>query len=300
MNPHYDEIVVGSSLKAILFATKNKCPIFFAKPERPQQFDFFKPDSDLSALLLQNEVTIWKGHGFEEKWGVPKELLWERLLFLHGLCGLSPFSNFCHSLRIQENTLTGHSEYAKLHSVDFDVCYYFDDQKQYNLLPDKREKQEKIYKVYDRIAFRRGGKHEIDIIRTDDKLAGEIWFYPTPRIDGRTPVKDACSISILSQNQIDDFDFSETMVRLKMIEEMRTRGMRGTQNGYQKSGVPRFRSFKTETINRNKQLLSAPLWKETDSIKAPKIKESRLIKDLGKIAENYSSIMRWLCLKGRT
>ena len=294
MNRYYDEIVVGSSLRAVLFAAKRQLPIYFSKPDRPHQFDMFLPEQDLSCFHLNNEAKVWKGHGFSETWGIRKEILWERLLFLHSLKGLVPFADFCKNIRVIDNTLTGFSEYAKLHSIDFGKCFYFDPQGTYQLLSESTKNKLKTYKVYDRIAFRRGGKHKIDIIRTDDEPSQQIWFYPSPRIDGRTLVKDACSVSILSEDQIDDFDFSETITRLKLIEEMRSRGMRGPQNGYQISGAPRHRSFKTETINREKYLLSSPIWVETDQIKVPTIKEQTLLRSLPSISKHYKRTLKWL------
>ena len=136
MNHYYDEIVVGSSLRAVLFAAKHQLPIYFSKADRPHQFDMLSPDQDLSCFHLVNETKVWEGHGFSETWGTRKEILWERLIFLHSLKGLVPFSDFCESIRITDNTLTGFSEYAKLHSVDFGRCFYFDPQNIYQLLPE--------------------------------------------------------------------------------------------------------------------------------------------------------------------
>ena len=39
-NPYYDEIVVGSSLRALLFAAERDIPVFFTEPEKPFEFDF--------------------------------------------------------------------------------------------------------------------------------------------------------------------------------------------------------------------------------------------------------------------
>ena len=108
------------------------------------------------------------------------------------------------------------------------------------------------------------------------------------------PVKDACAVSILSDDQIDDFDFSETMVRLTALQKMKDLGLRGPKNGWQADGSRKYRSFKTETINRERFLLSSPIWLETDSIKVPQIKEEDLVKDLGQIAKNNKRILKHL------
>jgi len=289
LNPYYDEIVVGSSLRALLFASLRGLPVFFSTPEKPFEFDFFKPSVDLSAMGLENTLTIWNTPRREAKTGEPKIHLWEHLLFVLGVRGLAPFSGFCSSLRLDENTLTGFSDYAKLRSVDFGVCHYFDEHATYNLLTT--EEEEKSYIVYDRIAFMRGGKHDLDLIERNSKFCNKIWFYLSHRIDGKVLCKDACAVSFLSSDQVDDFDFSETIARLKTLQKMKDLGLRGPRNGYQPSGKIRYRSFKTETIDRYKFLSSPPLWVETDSIKVPKISEKELILQLADIARTNKRII---------
>ena len=294
MNSYYEQIVVGSSLRAVLFAALNDFPVFFTKPEKPFEFDYFDPSIDLSSWGLHNKLQLWTTPNGEKKTGQNKIALWEHVFFVLGLKGLTPFSDFCSSLRIDDNTLTGYSEYAKLRSVDFGVCHYFDDHATYNLLPS--ENTPKTYNVYDRFAFIRGGKHHLDLIEDKDHFCNKIWFYPSPRLDGETLIKDACVLSILSDDQIDDFDFSETLVRLTTLQKMKDLGLRGPKNGKQADGSQRYRSFKAQAINRTKFLISPPLWIETDTIKVPQIAEADLVKDLGRIAENNKRILNsiWL------
>lgn len=294
MNPYYDEIVVGSSLRALLFASLNDFPVFFTTPEKPHQFDHFSPSVDLSSWGLHNESQLWTTPIGERSTGQPKTALWEHLLFVLGLKGLAPFSDLCSSLRIYENELTGHSDYAKLRTVRFGVCHYFDEHATYNLL--SCEDKPKTYQVYDTLAFSRGGKHHLDLIETEDSFCNKVWFYLSPRIDGRLPVKDACVLSILTEEQIDDFDFSETIVRLTTVSKMRELGLRGTKNGWQADGKRRYRSFKVEAINRDKFLSSPPVWLETDSIKVPKITEEALLLRLPDIARTQKRILERLWL----
>ena len=289
MNPHYDEIVVGSSLRALLFASLNDFPVFFTTPEKPIEFDYFDSSVDLSSWKLHNELQAWTTPDGETQTGQSKVALWEHLLFVLGLKGLTPFADLCSSLRLDDNTLTGHSEYAKLRTVEFGVCHYFDERATYNLLTC--ENKPKTYHVYDRLAFIRGGKHHLDLIENDDLFCNKIWFYPTPRVDGRNPFKDACVLSILSDDQIDDFDFSETIVRLTTTQKMKDLGLRGPRNGYQYDGSIRYRSFKVEAINRSKFVSTSPLWLETDTIKVPKVSEEELLSQLPEIAERNKRIL---------
>ncbi len=105
MNPYYDEIVVGSSLSALMYATLNGLPLFFAEQERPFQFDLFSPEIDLSGFGIVNEITTWSSPDEPENYGIKKEVLWEHLMFLHSLDGLVPLSDMANSIRVVDNTL---------------------------------------------------------------------------------------------------------------------------------------------------------------------------------------------------
>ena len=251
MNLYYDEIVVGSSLRALLFASLRGLPVFFSKPEKPFEFEHFGLTIDLSSWALHNEPQQWTTPQGVELTGQPKIALWEHL----GLKGLTPFSNLCYSLRLDDNSLTGHSEYAKLRKIEFGVCHYFDERATYNLLAC--ENKQKTYHVYDRLAFIRGGKHHLDLIEDDDLFCNKIWFYPTPRVDGRNPFKDACVLSILSDDQIDDFDFSETIVRLTTTLWLETDTIK-----VPKVSEEELLSQLPEIAERNKRILGY-LWQNT-------------------------------------
>ena len=202
MNPYYEEIVVGSSLRALLFASEREIPIFFTEPEKPFEFELFMPSVDLSSMRLHNGPLHWRTPKDNVTTGGSKIALWEHLLFILGLKGLVPFSNLCSSLRFDDNILTGHSDYAKLRSINFGVCYYFDEHATYNLLAC--EDNPRIYHTYDRLAFIRGGKHHLDLIQSEELFCNKVWFYPTPRIDGKSSIKDACVFSILSEEHFEE------------------------------------------------------------------------------------------------
>ncbi len=294
MNPYYDEIVVGSSLSALMYATLNGLPLFFTEQERPFQFDLFSPEIDLSGFGIVNETTTWTSPEEPENYGIKKEVLWEHLMFLHSLDGLAPLSDMASSIRVVDNTLTAFTDYAKIISIDFGLCHYFDDRRIYNLLVDTQT--ERIWEVRDRIAFNRGGKHRLDFIDHKSDLIDRVWFYSSFRIEGKTPVKDACAVSFIPDDLIDDFDFSETMVRLEVLAKMKGYGLRGPRNGYQYDGKIRYRSFKTESISRTKFISSPPIWTPEKSIKPNLLTEEHLLGQLSEIQEAKQHILRHLCL----
>jgi len=237
----YDDIVLGSSLEAVIFAFNKRYPIFFSELQRPFRFDYFDSGVDLSFLKLPNNFkkTLVTFEG-EKVIGICKELLWERLLFLMSLNGDVPTASLCTSIRRDANKISCFNEYSKIAEVNF------------NRLHDYTKKNRNGNLIcYDWIAFNSGGKHDIDFIGTDDNFVRDIWFYPSDRICGNTKVKDACAVSYISKTFIDEFDFSQTMARFKVINEMKCRGMKGLLSSYGPNGKPKHYDFKTSTISRN-------------------------------------------------
>ncbi len=245
----YSDIVVGSSLEAVIYAFNNRYPIFFSQAERPFRFDYLDPNAELDFLKLglaaPKSLTTFKD---AKVVGEPKELLWERLLFLLSLSGLAPVSDICTSFRYDDGALVCFNEYSKIAEIKYKRKHDF----------TKTLKSNKLI-CYDWVAFNSGGKHEIDYIKTNNDFVSEIWFYSSDRICGNTKVKDACAISYIDKSLIDDFDFSETMARFKIVKEMEARGMKGLLSSYGPNGKPKHYNFKTSTIGREKNMYLSPI-----------------------------------------
>jgi len=288
-----NHIVIGSSLTAILYAFINELPVFFAQERRPYRFDYLDPELDLSTLKLQPHSTQLKTFEADKLVGMPETLLWERLLFLLGLAGKAPLSNLCSSMRLSEGKLVCSNDYAKIAEVQFETAYFFGDEGCHGLVAQKDVANREMI-CYDWIAFHRGGKHEIDYIETEDSLVKEIWFYSSDRIDGATKVKDACAVSYLTEEQLTNFDYSETMARFKVVAEMESRGMKGVFNGYSPTGRPKYYKFKTSNIARQKHALSDPLWEKQTGIQTPPVERQVLLEALQGTYGSYDRLLRHL------
>ena len=272
----HKNIVIGGNLEAAMFAYVHGFPLYFTRPSRPFRFDYLSPGVELGNLGIPPQSKRVTTIESSMEVGIPKAILWERLIFLLSLGGHLPLSNLCDIMRYDGQKITCTNEYAKIHEFSFDKCYYFGDSGISGLVPQMNP-QSPSYICHDYIAFHKGGKHEIDYISTDDDLVSEIWFYSSERIDGNTGVKDACVVSILSEEEIYDPDFSETMARFKMEKVLYDNGMRGPQNGYTSSGKPRHYRFKTSHLRRQTQLQTPPLWEESPSICKNPLTEAELL-----------------------
>tara|TARA_R110000824_G_scaffold160957_2_gene335956 strand:- start:2418 stop:3299 length:882 start_codon:yes stop_codon:yes gene_type:complete len=289
----YDKIVIGSSLTAVLYAFNNNYPIFFAEERRPFRFDYLESDQDLASLKISGPEKSLTTFGGVKLVGQPKELLWERLLFLLALNGNAPLSNLCHSIRYDGNRVVCSNEYSKIMEFKFNECIYFGDDKSTGFATQKGL-DEHIYICYDYIAFNRGGKHEVDHIHTGDDFVSEIWFYPSDRIDGNTPVKDACAVSILNEEQLLNFDYSQTMARFKVIHEMENRGLKGRFSGeHTTAGNPKHYKFRTTSLHRETSRQYDEQKTHADNIKIPKIDEKDLLKDIPSASLAYNRFLRY-------
>ena len=249
----YDTIILGSSIDALFAAAQKKSPAIFSDFRIPFRFDYIEPDVDLSFLNLPHTMapkSLTTPNG-EMRVGVPKYIVWERLMFLLSMAGHAPLSNLCNSMRIDDHTITCFNDYSKIAEIRFNKCIYYGDSN-VSGLSFKKSSTNPQYLCYDWIAFNRGGKHDIDHIETLDNFVKHVWFYPSDRIDGNTGVKDACVVSLLNEEQLADFDYSETTARFKLLHEMESRGMRGLFNGIGPNGKPKYYKFKTTHLYREK------------------------------------------------
>ena len=283
-----ENIVVGSSLSALIFAYVNEYPVFFTDANVPFRFDFLSPNH--TPIGVPCEAKTLLSFDDEMKVGTRKQILWDRLYFLLSLKGLTPLSNLCKTIRCNDNSIICLNEYSKIFEASFIDCHYFGDSNAAGFVR-KNKLDEHSYVCYDYIAFNSGGKHEIDFIHTDDDFISEVWFYSSDRIDGNTPVRDACAVSKLTESQLIDFDYSETMARFKVLKIMKDNGMRGKLSGYTKKGTPRHYDFRTTSIRRETCRIENEYRPTADCIKIKKTNEKDLLQSLCNAIKPYDSIL---------
>ena len=130
----YDEIVIGSSLDAFLFAFKKGIPVFFTKPQIPKKFDFLSPNEEYSLLGIPAVKTKLTDGNKTTFVGNRKDLLWSNLHFILSLSGLIPLSGLCETIRCDKNELITMNSYSKMVRIKFGICYYFGDDNVIDLL----------------------------------------------------------------------------------------------------------------------------------------------------------------------
>jgi hypothetical protein len=239
-----DTIVVGGCIRALLYAFFHELPVVFTKPNPPFRFDTF-PNCDANIL------------GLEEKERTQLEV-WERIVFLLGMSGNLPISGLDNKLRILDNTLTVTSGNTAT-KFNFNKLVIFDDKQVKGLPRVKREEKEKNT-VIDWVNVRSGCSHDIPYLVDNEGLfVNKIIFYPTERSDNKKN-KDLVAISHLTDEQLQDFDFSDTMARFKILKMMKAAGIRGARNGRDVKNPEKYKYYAVKVepaervvVNNNKR-----------------------------------------------
>ena len=138
------------------------------------------------------------------------------------------------------------------------------------------------------------GKQEIDLLETDDNFTKEMWFYPSDRIDGRTAIKDVCVVSLLTEEELEDFNYSETMARFKLLHEMQARGLKGPSNGYGPNRKLKHYKIRATSVNRTIRKLKHELTAQTSDIETPQIIKEDYYARIPQACVGYDRFLRHL------
>ena len=217
------DLTIGSSVESLIYAFINDTyflptsafgPIFYRKMKDP--------------VILNDR----------------EDFTWSRMQLLLALTGkLLNYENI-NSIKVSDQQLKVSSE-AGLFKYRFNTCNIFDPTG-IQLDNQIREEVPTTYRVYDDFEISNlGGKHKYlqpKYSKTD--LAREINYYCSDRVDGASYVTDCVAESLLSKEQINDVDYSDSMVRFAVSHHLTSIGIHGTLMTVYKSGKPKYRKPK--------------------------------------------------------
>jgi hypothetical protein len=236
----YDSIVIGASVESLTYAYVNNFPVIYTHLQKPFKFDCFDPEFDLSLFDLETTSDF------------RKETLFEHLLFVLSLAGQVPFSDKIKVIEFEEdNSLTVVTRNNAVVRINVDKILVFDEHCFEGIpIPDKEA--EKHYKVLDWINVRSGMKHRFDYYKTDDDFVKELYFFPTERVDGNHDKKDVVAVSYMSEEELNNIEYSDSYVRLKVLSLMKQIGIKGRRNGRDVNNRDRiiYRAIKIDTAER--------------------------------------------------
>ena len=210
---YFDELVLGGSLTALLYAYKKNLPILIDVAHVPFVLEETPMHWDLSFL------------GFKKGGEHKKSQVWDRLSFLLAMSGLVIFPNNIQSFRLQDNKIQIIGLDNKKMHAHFNKLVEFDrDTKDYLM-------------VYDWFAVHSGSRHDWEVIpNPSSDLCHLLLFHRSTRPRTRKDVKDVCAVSRVSREDLNCIEWSNTYTRIKTLQMMKEVGIRGRANGYDKKG----------------------------------------------------------------
>jgi hypothetical protein len=210
---HWDKVVIGGGLNAIICAHKTSSYIICNTLVRIFPYDTCSADRNLGRLKLG---------------------LYEELAYELALSGKHPFVDRVGSIRVnlEESTLKVITKRSRAFKVKFDQLHIFDDENVHGL--PSRLSDTTQYRVLDWFNVRSGAKHDCERLESDEDFVKNIFFYPSNRVSGNHNKKDLVCESLMTREQLHDVDYSDTIVRLKATSMMKEAGIKGTSNGKNK------------------------------------------------------------------
>ena len=218
-----DKVVIGSTVESHLYAylsdsyyipTRPECPIFYEQ---------------LETNLLGSKR---------------KDFTWSRLQTILALSGKLMNYEGLNYITVEEGSIKIISSSGN-YSYLCDQCVIFDttNVKVENEILKHREQE---YIVYDDFEVSQlGGKHEyLKPKISPPGAAQKIVFYISDRVDGANYITDCVVESLLTEEQINSVDYSDSMVRFSVVRHLSDIGIHGNFMKFYKNGRPKYRKPK--------------------------------------------------------
>ena len=243
-----DKVVIGSTSEAAYYALMNNC--------------FFIPNRQFPPLFYKESTQTW-----------PK------LNLMLGL--LSKLLSFedVETIRLADDQvkITAQNE---IYKYNFQQCFVFDPT---NIQLDNEIEhlKPKTFIVLDDFELSTLGEHrfEIEPIEAKPGFACQVHFYSSDRVDGASYITDCLVESELTQEQINSFDYSDTMVRFVIERHLTSVGVYGTFMEYYKSGKPQYRKPKVRHVKRLIYPKDNNLYKDTQYVKMINLSMEEIVEE---------------------
>ena len=285
---HYDNLVIGSDLNAVIFAYLKGYPLVINRDVFPFRFDCFDCNVDLGKLSLgMEEIQL------QEKTLGPSKLdAYKHLNFMLGMAGLLPLGRGLYSCRIRDNNLLKiTTNNSRMIQIKFGQLHVFNDE---NVLgfPEPIESLNKgMFKVFDWIDATSCTTHPHQYFETEDNFVREIYFYPTERLDGNHPnKKDLVTISYLTEEQLRDYEYSDTYAKFKVLNIMKEAGIKGARNGRDMLDKTKYKHYalKVQPHKREVVSLQKNLYDDIEDIEFMYQSEEDLLQEVSIDKPNYT------------
>lgn len=175
---------------------------------------------------------------------------WSRLSLMLGLLGKLCQPDENTTPRITYDEIKFQSS-GRLQRYKFKECSVFDPTG-ITLENKIKETSATTYTVVDDFELSSLGKKYpyLNPYESKDKFAQEIHFYTSPRVDGASFVTDCAMISTLTQEQLNSFEYSDSIAKFVVLRHLTALGVYGIFMNNYKNGSPKYRKPKVKHVKR--------------------------------------------------
>ena len=216
------KIVLGRTIKTLIYAYKNELPVIIHRPSKPSDVEFVSNVHDFDFLHFEFKPTYGQ--------------VWDRLAFALGMGGymIAPdlISNFRHDTETKTITIVSKQ------SSRFIVKY------QEVIEPDVGETGN-VY-LYDWFDVRVGSKDFPDVMRGEEVAPEKLVFYESRRQKVRDGLRDFVAISKIKETKLNSWDYSEVAIEYACYKLFKKYNIKGGPNGYTRHGKQRYYPVKIE------------------------------------------------------
>ena len=252
------KIVIGSSVEAAYYAFVNDA---YFVPNRKDPPMFYRK---LSVPIL----------GFDTEPGA-----WSRLVLMLGLLGRLVEHEDTTTMRCDENILKIAANNTT-YKYQFEDCVVFDTT-HLQLENEYLTSRDPSFLVLDDFEVSVLGSHRLFLPSraSEDKLASKINFYTSDRVSGANYITDCVVESSLSQAQLNDFDYSDSIVKIILERYLTSIGIHGTFMYNYPSGKPKYRKPKVKHVSRGVFRKDNDLFGDTETVKIKNLTLEEIIND---------------------
>lgn len=240
MGPHLDrfeytidELVIGGTLNALLYAWFTGATIICTNPKEPFFFERFSPKAKLDRIGLINESVTLNSPTGSETYGSKKSDVWRRLFMLLSMAGQAPISSTAQSIRMEDGVVKVITSHSRLARFRYKKAKIFDPSE---IDAIQKNRKDPCYMVLDWMKVNTGKLHAYEFVRGDGDFINQIYFYAVTQRGGED-FKDLVAVSYLNDSELKDYSFSDTYAKFKTEHLMKEHGIKGKRNGYKK-GIP--------------------------------------------------------------
>ena len=255
-----DNVVIGSDISAALYSVVND-KYFLSTTSRPPLFCEHSPISLFGSTR--------------------SDIIWSRTILILALQGKLVSHEEIENIKISDEeikiaTPSGAWKYS------FNLCEIFDPTGT-RIENSIVQPIEPSYTVYDDFELSRlGSKHQYlqPYSKPSETLVKRVDFYTSSRVDGANYVTDCLTKSKLTENQLNDFEYSDTMARFCVERILESMGVYGNFMNFYKSGSPKYR--KPKVVHKKRVIIKKDnnIYLDSEKIKFLEINIPEIFNDI--------------------